>query len=956
MASGYDAFVSYSHLADDALAATLQAGLEAFATPWFRPRTLRVFRDTTNLTGSPGLLTEITGALSVSRWFVLIASERAAHSRWVNEEVSWWLANRDHARFLIALSDGEIRWAGQDFDWEVTTALPLILAGAFIEEPGWVDLRQVREALAGNGAVTAGGRARRLTRHRARHQVGDWVAALAAPVRGVAKDTLVGEHLQYRRRTRRMVQAVLAAMLTLTAAASAAAAVAVDQLAQARLQNRIATSRELAALSGNLLTRHLDLAELFAVEAYRLDPSPQALSALFQAVTAGPHMVTYLPAGGQVSVVAGSADGRVIVAGRTDGTVLRWSPPNIRPTVIGRLADPVTGVAVTGSGTAVVAFSQSDALRWSAGTGLMSLRIPVGQRLAGGSISASGRFTALASTANETSNEEFKLSLYGENASLVGRTSVSDTMADSQYLSFAGDSRLVIVGSISGTWHRFTVPEFRPLGGNADMFRNEFATALSPGGDFISSSQGGIDFPVWKIKERSITPKIAPLLVPSRGARPTALAVNAAGTLAAQADDGSIYVSGVNHSNAAAPLLTLAGNSVINNGALAFAGPDELVSASGDLLTVWNLQQYSRIASDITIPAPGACTACAGPTVAVQPDGGRVAIVAGGYDTVIEQDLHSGGKPLVARSAINTYGLPLWSLDGRRLLVPTADARVQVWSADRGFVKSGKWQQLPLSLRRVLKDSSESVLPAAWMFLPGDRRVIEVASTGAILIRNATTGKVTEFIKGPHSLAGYNYTGQNNAAVDAAGRMAAVTTPHGILVTSITKRQSRTLPGDVNDKIAFYGEQLLVQQPDGPLQVWNADATRLIKVIAGLASTVAGPAVNRDGLVSEVGSDGWAVIIDLDSGVTLGTFQPPAGTYAYSIGIGMSPAGTSLVTVAEGDLRGGTGELTDWQMSAETWLKVACASAGHALTSAEWQEYVGGSVPRKLACASTAPA
>ena len=86
-ASGYDAFISYSHLADDALAATLQAGLESFASPWYRSRTLRVFRDTTDLTATPGLLTEITGALSASRWFVLIASEQAAQSRWVNDEV-----------------------------------------------------------------------------------------------------------------------------------------------------------------------------------------------------------------------------------------------------------------------------------------------------------------------------------------------------------------------------------------------------------------------------------------------------------------------------------------------------------------------------------------------------------------------------------------------------------------------------------------------------------------------------------------------------------------------------------------------------------------------------------------------------------------------------------------------------------------------------------------------------
>jgi TIR domain-containing protein len=293
-APGYDAFVSYSHLADDALAATLQAGLETFATPWFRSRTLRVFRDTTDLAATPGLLSEIIGALSNARWFILVASERAASSRWVTEEVSWWLDNRDHKRFLIALSDGEIAWAGRDFDWEHTTALPAVLAGAFTEEPGWIDLRDVKRVLTESDDASAHARARRLARYRARRQVGDWVAALAAPIRGVAKDTLVGEHLRYRKSTRRMVQAVLAVMLILTIAASAAAAVAKNQLTAARTQARIATSRELAALSENLLTRHLDLAELLAVEAYRLNPSGQALAALFQAVTASPHLVTYL--------------------------------------------------------------------------------------------------------------------------------------------------------------------------------------------------------------------------------------------------------------------------------------------------------------------------------------------------------------------------------------------------------------------------------------------------------------------------------------------------------------------------------------------------------------------------------------------------------------------------------------------------------------------------------------
>jgi hypothetical protein len=44
--SGYDAFISYSHALDGALAPALQTGLERFAKPWYRPRALRVFRDT----------------------------------------------------------------------------------------------------------------------------------------------------------------------------------------------------------------------------------------------------------------------------------------------------------------------------------------------------------------------------------------------------------------------------------------------------------------------------------------------------------------------------------------------------------------------------------------------------------------------------------------------------------------------------------------------------------------------------------------------------------------------------------------------------------------------------------------------------------------------------------------------------------------------------------------------
>ena len=45
----YDAFISYSHDADPQIASALQSALHRFAKPWYRLRSLRVFRDNASL-------------------------------------------------------------------------------------------------------------------------------------------------------------------------------------------------------------------------------------------------------------------------------------------------------------------------------------------------------------------------------------------------------------------------------------------------------------------------------------------------------------------------------------------------------------------------------------------------------------------------------------------------------------------------------------------------------------------------------------------------------------------------------------------------------------------------------------------------------------------------------------------------------------------------------------------
>jgi WD40 repeat protein len=139
----YQAFISYSHDRDERLAAALQSSLSRFAKPWYRLRTMRIFRDRTTLSANPALWHSIEQALSQSEYFLLLAAPSSAKSPWVQREVQWWLQNRLVEKLVIGLTDGVISWDNrvEDFDWGKTTALPSCLKGAFPAEPLYADFR-----------------------------------------------------------------------------------------------------------------------------------------------------------------------------------------------------------------------------------------------------------------------------------------------------------------------------------------------------------------------------------------------------------------------------------------------------------------------------------------------------------------------------------------------------------------------------------------------------------------------------------------------------------------------------------------------------------------------------------------------------------------------------------------------------------------------------------------------
>jgi WD40 repeat protein len=317
--SRYDAFVSYSHAADGQLAPSLRNGLQRFATPWrvFRwrnpVRALRIFQDQASLSANPALWPTIEHGLGSAEWFILLASPQSAQSPWVEKEVDFWCRNKRPERLLIVQTDGDIAWDHDknDFDWTKTTALPRRLSTVFTDEPRWIDARWART---GAHATLRDPRFR------------DLVAELAAPLRGIAKDELIGEDIRQHRRLNGWRNAALGVVTMLLIGAVAAAAVAVKQRDQAQ-RNQLRAVASLANIEAELGSPATAIRAALAALPASLDgtgPLNTAWSALYQSLGKIQELRRFIGHEKRVPTAAFGPDGRTLVTGSDDKTARLW--------------------------------------------------------------------------------------------------------------------------------------------------------------------------------------------------------------------------------------------------------------------------------------------------------------------------------------------------------------------------------------------------------------------------------------------------------------------------------------------------------------------------------------------------------------------------------------------------------------------------------------------------------
>ena len=580
----YDAFLSYSRAADEALAPALQAAVERVGRPWHKPRARRLFRDKATLTPGPSLWDKLQHALEQSRWYVLLCSPQSAASRWVGQELSWWLRTRGADRLLLVVTGGELVFdptAGR-VDAARTTCLPAFAAELFDSDPLWVDLRWAQHRTPSDPAETA--------------RFHDTAAEIAAAISEIPKDELVGENIRQRRRTRNLVRAVITVLSVLVLLAAGGGVVAVQQRNLAQTQLLQATSRQLVAGAAGIRDTQPDLARQLILTAYRQAPTAESLGAVLTSAT-----VPVAAALDQIADLVAADPARNLAAFARKSAIEFRSTADAAVVASLSLSTPLDTMAYAGDGALLAATDDKGVLR------LWSLADPTAPQPVGQFDLDAGRAASLAFLGSS-----HHLAVASRNGTLsILDVSSPDRIASLDVASVAGqESTRLMLAAADGrrlvschdqltVWDASSPSRVQAVG-RLDV--GDCGTvALSPDGYLLAVATGDL-VTLYDIADPGRPRALAPLAGQGLGAGRLAFS-NDRSSLAIGAGDGSVHIW-----NVADPLRPLLTDSLTGLGgsvsAVSFSGSSDalLVQIRGQVsadkasgwLRIWPVRAGAR--------------------------------------------------------------------------------------------------------------------------------------------------------------------------------------------------------------------------------------------------------------------------------------------------------------------------------------------------------------------------
>lgn len=965
--SGHDAFISYSRGASASLAAGLQRGIERYAKPWNRLRAARVFRDDSSMSANPGLWSAIKGGMESSEWFILLATPEAASSEYVAREVSWWVGERGVARILLVKGSGEIFWDPERSEFSVggASAIPASLADAYQEEPRWVDMSWYRDDTDRSDPRFEGA-----------------VADLSSAIRGIDRDDLVGENVREAKKLRRVTRLGLAALVVLLMLSLAASLLAFTQRVEATNrrdealgQANVATARQLAAQSRNLVQTDLEAAFLAATAGFSIHQDLQTVSALHDVAGASPQLVAFRDAGAHVTATSGTPSNS-LVAGTEDGQVLLWRDfvSQREPELIMTLAGRITFVGITAkpSGVRVVASSETTSTDpeyeisevvdtetsiWSEGR-VQSLDYPVA------AMSPSGRTLV-------------GWKEWNPNA-VLGSVGVVVHTTDGQVAQFrtgrhrsaivVPDDETVVTMDEYGNSSRVNIRSGQRQRQRIGMGTWMFGMAFSPDGQFFTYTNGVKDFPIWRMKGRwpkvvksGRAPEAAPIDIDlSRGAARLLTAT-----------DGRIYVSDT-QDNGEALARTLRGAGKVNTGTLHFLGKDAFISASGQSVGLWNLSRHDRLATEMSAKIPSECSGCGPPQVAVDATGARAAIVSGFGDDLLIADFEKMRNQRVNRllkglgwdlfldskiTAVGWWGdnLVVYSAGRQEVVVvpgPRYASVASVWPVDLGYLNTpDDYEETPEELALVDIDGEDVYRSAASYpdFAVNDEGRLIAASGQLLFDLDLSSGSVQET-----PFPGGRLSRDGSVAVlleqDLTGNGVVSDSTRVVVYDAVARRTiySDELPGRiVAAQAASLNEVYLWRsEPDQKSTLVRLDPAQKASVDIGQVDGPTTPSALGDPLLAT--EDGGVVrLTDLSTAVSVPVLEVDTAVRQWTA-LGFSGDGKKLMVSNEP-----SGTVTALDATPGQWLDAACHATGRGYSESEWFEVTGQSSPRPATCEQT---
>ncbi|MDQ2636220.1 MAG: TIR domain-containing protein [Actinomycetota bacterium] len=917
----YDGFISYSHAADGQLAPALQRALQRLAKPWYRRRSLEVFRDETGLAVDPHLWGAIVRALDDAEWFLLLTSPQAAASVWVNREIDHWKAHRSIDRILPVVTDGHWEWDPEKSDFtDDSDAVPPALRGVFTDEPRHLDLRWAREE-------------DQLDLRNS--QFRNAVAEVAAPLHGRTKDEIEGEDVRQHRRTKRIAWSAVAALAVLTVAAVTGAGIAVYNANQAEQRRIQAEAQRLAAQSRTELERP-DLAFLLAAHGYRLHRSVQTEGALLTAVANLPEFKERIPVDAPVTAVAisdaadrvwiGTTAGAVIAQSFTTGAELGRVDDQFAREVVAMVPAMAGSDAVVATDGGIVATLDGDlavSVMRTPANAVTALAVqPSTGRIAAGTVAGS---VILWDTGSSEPSATFP----------VGTAAVTA-------LAWTPDSGLVTAGD-DGAFRRFDParPE-RPVWEQTEVGRpGSWVSALTvvDDGTVVSGgSDGTVGF--WNGADGMPT---AAGLNELHADEVTGLAATGdgpeAGSVASVSEDG--FVIYWNHLTGSPPLPPVKVDEQATT-AVAWdpANPARGVTggtAGGALLLDYGEDRRRPLAR----PVEGWTDAVA---VAISPAADRLAVVRASVEApgsgesaqghlVTELTLTDVAHPDPDGPSVTIDGMVdqvVFTHDGGRVLASTTEGDVVVWdgvadAATATRVAPGE----PASQLAVSPDG----VTVATRWLSTESQSFEVAPVGLWRLDGNELVKQGQ-IAGPPLAFGLAFTPDGSRLVIGGS---------GELVIHRLADDANTTVKLENDEVrslavAPDGNTIAVSLWSGPVRLFDTETGKPTGDDLRVAKRVTDVAFRGNAELATVSEDGSIIFWDLTSRTRLSDRPLAAVDRSAGAGFTLAPslalAQDVAVTASVADRR-----LIRWSLNPPDWIAEGCAVHQRDLTDAEKDRY-----------------